>query len=404
MATTQGMLGGLFAAPSLEDDALQYARLGNPNYAQEAYRMRQGQNMLEQGVGRVATGLAGGTNDEKARDELRALAKTVKPGTPEFFDQAAMILTKYGMVDKAAEMTAKAAAERRAQEAHLTGQVAGKGEYERLLNAKEKAMAAGNMPMVEAIQKRLDALNTKPTGSPPAASELGKLIAEQKQFPQGSPEWNAYDARIRALMKIKSDGPEIDPALIPGTKEWKRIKDVEAREGKEGTKQEALDATTKSKVALGVKRAQNIAKFARRAEGLITAATTGIPGAAAKLIPNTDAYNLDKALDSMRSNIGFAELQAMREAAKTGGALGQVSDFENRMLQSTQGSLDQGQSAELLRRNVMDIRLASEAVIAALGGAAPAASPAPAAASTAPAPAAAPAAPAKPKLTIKRTE
>lgn len=33
-----------------EDDAYRYARLGNPNYAQESYRMRQGENMLGRGI------------------------------------------------------------------------------------------------------------------------------------------------------------------------------------------------------------------------------------------------------------------------------------------------------------------------------------------------------------------
>jgi hypothetical protein len=51
-------------------------------------------------------------------------------------------------------------------------------------------------------------------------------------------------------------------------------------------------------------------------------------------------------LDGVRANIGFDKLQAMRAASPTGGALGQVSDSENKLLQSTLGSLTQAQSRE----------------------------------------------------------
>lgn len=78
--------------------------------------------------------------------------------------------------------------------------------------------------------------------------------------------------------------------------------------------------------------------------------TTGLSGAVLSNLPGTDAYTLSKRLDTIRANIGFDKLQAMREASPTGGALGQVSEMENRLLQAVYGSLDQAQSAEELRR------------------------------------------------------
>lgn len=77
----------------------------------------------------------------------------------------------------------------------------------------------------------------------------------------------------------------------------------------------------------------------------------------ANMVRGTPQYNLATQLDTIKSNVGFAALQAMRAASPTGGALGQVSEQENRLLQSTLASLDQGQSAEQLKANLAKVKL-----------------------------------------------
>ena len=52
------------------------------------------------------------------------------------------------------------------------------------------------------------------------------------------------------------------------------------------------------------------------------------------------ANQLDNYLMEIKARVGFDQLQAMREASPTGGALGQVSDFENKLLQAINGALD----------------------------------------------------------------
>lgn len=69
-------------------------------------------------------------------------------------------------------------------------------------------------------------------------------------------------------------------------------------------------------------------------------------------IPVTDANKLDKALNTIKSNVGFNRLQEMREASPTGGALGQVSEMENRLLQSTIASMDPSQGVDAMRKNL----------------------------------------------------
>ena len=74
-----------------------------------------------------------------------------------------------------------------------------------------------------------------------------------------------------------------------------------------------------------------------------------------KGVPGTDAKAVDAILTTIKANIGFAELNDMRKASPTGGALGQVSERELMFLQSVIGSLDQAQSKEDVLRVLGDI-------------------------------------------------
>ena len=91
--------------------------------------------------------------------------------------------------------------------------------------------------------------------------------------------------------------------------------------------------------------------------------TTGLIGALSSAIPGTPAFDLNQTLEPIRANIGFNKLQQMREASPTGGALGQVSDRENKLLQSVMGSFNQGQSQEQLIRNLRRVQVVFDAII-----------------------------------------
>jgi hypothetical protein len=83
--------------------------------------------------------------------------------------------------------------------------------------------------------------------------------------------------------------------------------------------------------------------------------TTGF-GSIMSVMPGSDAGNLASTLNTIKANIGFDKLQAMREASPTGGALGQVSDRENTLLQSVLGSLDQSQSQDQFVANLQRLK------------------------------------------------
>lgn len=84
--------------------------------------------------------------------------------------------------------------------------------------------------------------------------------------------------------------------------------------------------------------------------------TTGFLGGQISKIPGTPAYDLSKTLDTIKANIGFDRLQEMRDSSPTGGALGQVSERENTLLQAVWGALEQSQSEKQFRQNLQRVK------------------------------------------------
>lgn len=68
--------------------------------------------------------------------------------------------------------------------------------------------------------------------------------------------------------------------------------------------------------------------------------------------PSTKSGQLAQRLKTIKANIGFDELQQMRENSPTGGALGQVAVQEIDFLQSVLGSLEQAQTSADLNYNI----------------------------------------------------
>lgn len=80
--------------------------------------------------------------------------------------------------------------------------------------------------------------------------------------------------------------------------------------------------------------------------------TTGLVGDVLKDWGGTAAHDVKALLSPIVANIGFDRLQQMREASKTGGALGAISDRELSTLQAVLGSLEQSQSEDQFLENL----------------------------------------------------
>ena len=83
---------------------------------------------------------------------------------------------------------------------------------------------------------------------------------------------------------------------------------------------------------------------------------TGFWGNMLKDISGTPAADLKNSIVTIKSAIGFDKLQDMRDKSPTGGALGQVSERELAQLNASLGSLEQSQSAEQFKKNLMRVK------------------------------------------------
>ena len=92
---------------------------------------------------------------------------------------------------------------------------------------------------------------------------------------------------------------------------------------------------------------KNLLDTIEEAKKLVGPTTAGY-GANLAGVQGTDAANLAAKLQTITANIGFDQLQKMRDESPTGGALGQVAVQELEALQSVLGSIKQGQSPKIL--------------------------------------------------------
>lgn len=189
-------------------------------------------------------------------------------------------------------------------------------------------------------------------GKPEAQVELKRRLAEmeqgyeiaKEQRQQASPQAMADLARTEAQTQAALSGVEKDQREQQALQE----------------KQAAAMTQAKAKSMLMTQEID-------RAVGLIDnggsiAGTTGF-GSLAAGIPGTDARSLSGMLDTIKANIGFKELNDMRAASPTGGALGNVTEKELAFLQAVAGKLDQGGNAQVLKDNLNRLRNAAQRVI-----------------------------------------
>lgn len=71
---------------------------------------------------------------------------------------------------------------------------------------------------------------------------------------------------------------------------------------------------------------------------------------------NQEAVTFKNTLSSIQASVAFDTLQKMREASKTGGALGAVSERELDLLINSLGALQQNTDPATLKRNLLDVK------------------------------------------------
>jgi len=128
---------------------------------------------------------------------------------------------------------------------------------------------------------------------------------------------------------------------------------IEAADLKKMDKEEARQ--NKLQGSLGV--ADNVITVAKTALGQVSGFTAGMLGRPLSALGIPAAVDLEENLKTIQANLGFKELQVMREASPTGGALGQVALKELEFLQAALTSLSNRQSPEQLSKNLNKVVL-----------------------------------------------
>jgi len=212
-------------------------------------------------------------------------------------------------------------------------------------------------------QARLAGTLPAPPAAPP---ELTRLIAERDKLPPGHPNRAVYDARIEALgrangITIETPVPVVDPktgqvtyatrAEALGKTPPQFMEGLTPRERQ--NREAKLPAAKTAVSAFDAKSDKLISQIEELINHPGLNQITGL--IAGRIVGITDAGRRAEALyKSIVSQGGFSELQAMRDASTTGGALGNVSNQEGQYLRDAFGVLQRTQSTEDLQRGLRD--------------------------------------------------
>lgn len=207
-----------------------------------------------------------------------------------------------------------------------------------------------------------------PTG---ILSKIGQGVRGAGQELAGLFKGPEGQLRARELSKALMSGPTRVPvsfgqSLVEGLSAGSEVIDLKkAQQAEFDLEKERIKASSKGKgekeasTASALRemyKAQNVISTIDDAYSRINPFTAGLGGAFLSNIPGTEARDVEGLLNTILANLGFDELKAMRAASPTGGALGQVSERENVLLQSAVRSLENSQSPEQIKKNLALVR------------------------------------------------
>lgn len=224
----------------------------------------------------------------------------------------------------------------------------------------EVAPAAKPGDVVPASEQELFAINRAREARGEKALTAEELIKLKQQpgttvnvGPQGQPfqaPEKGYDYVRNAdnTVKVNEKGqPEL--YKIPGGSPAEEAAAATKKEGETAKKEAAQQRLKMASVSAVVRSAQDAEKIIDEAPFYAPAA--GFGASVGGYFGGSPTINLRSKLGEINANTAFAQLKAMRESSTSGASgLGQVTDFEQRMLSSATANLDQYQDPGQLKR------------------------------------------------------
>ena len=271
---------------------------------------------------------------------------------PDFMDQVAMSLA--GLSTRPNQALIEGAQQRIAMREQ------GRQEAAQRSQTLQWLASQGRDDLVAAVTAGLpvtDAMNIALT--PAQAPEQTPNIQEYEYLlAQGADPQAAIEKAFGSGVTVQMPGqPMIGPipadyqAILKedGTYEFVPIKGSRAYEERQAA-QAAEQAQGQATVTAGQIVLDEISRIKSVMES--GAAVTGLVGSIASGVPGTPASDVKGMLNTMKANIGFDQLNAMRQQSPTGAALGQVTKIELEFLQAVLGDLEQSRSKETFLYNL----------------------------------------------------
>ena len=123
------------------------------------------------------------------------------------------------------------------------------------------------------------------------------------------------------------------------------------------TKKQEAKAAEATKLAMHITRADVILNTIKDVLPQVGALSSGFIGGLSKAVPGTPAFDVAKRIETIKANIGIEQLQAMREASKTGASgFGQLAVKELDGLQASMGNLEVAQSKGQFLKALSDVQ------------------------------------------------
>ena len=272
---------------------------------------------------------------------LDLVDRAVKAKFDPIKEQRAVLLENLELIMKSPSYTL--AEKRRAEAQALKTKEEEKVDKKAEDDAKEKGGYA-----VEAAKNGADALTLKSISEAKTPQEALSLAApylakkEELTFDTFERMVNGEKHTIRQT--LDPTGKVISETDL-GAKEAKGLDGVDELA-------EPISPYQKERATRTIQSVNELDKLAAESPGIFgRTAALPIP----KFLRSGAFRNFKAQLETLKANITFGELTAMREASKTGGALGQVSDKENELLAAALGALEMSQSPKAFRTQLQKI-------------------------------------------------
>lgn len=208
----------------------------------------------------------------------------------------------------------------------------------------------------------------------------GRAIAPEKEFEQESATFDKYrtmaleadnpdDAEMyaqrAARAKQRMDALTVDKVNMATAANTSRERIGEAKNTTtlQNTREKAkavmaaAEGQARSAVIESQRQSDQLGTLIDDSIDRATLLTASFPGHFISKLSGTEAKDLKQQLSTITGNIAIQTLNAMRQASKSGGAMGNVSDADISLLKGVLGSLESDQTVEQLKGNLEAVKV-----------------------------------------------